>query len=346
MTQPVVNASASDELLAVEGLRLGYGRADVVHGIGLSSGAVTIVSLIGSNGAGKTTILRSLSGLMKPRAGRVLLATGPRRHRRRGGPSHRPARHCPGAGGPPSLRQHDGGGEPAARRLPRSGPGSGATAGSGRGAVPAAGGALRQQAGYLSGGRAADAGDGARLDGRAGLAPPRRALDGSRAAHRRRDFLAHRLPPGEGRTILLVEQNASAALAIADYAYVLEDRAHSPSGPSSRDRPQYPELTAAYLGCESVGPERWRIGPMTHLRFSIPSQRLGNDQRTAPRWLSTIVGILPSRLRTNVCDTASANQNSGCEEEPGCERCRGECCSRQRCWEAASPACRPRTARR
>ena len=66
------------ELLSVEGLRLGYGRADVVHGIGLAVRRGSIVSLIGSNGAGKTTILRSLSGLMKPRAGRVLFGDGSR----------------------------------------------------------------------------------------------------------------------------------------------------------------------------------------------------------------------------------------------------------------------------
>ena len=51
----------------------------------------------------------------------------------------------------------------------------------------------------------------------------------------------------EGRTILLVEQNAQAALDIADYAYVLESGHIKLSGPA-RDVANNPEVIAAYLG--------------------------------------------------------------------------------------------------
>ncbi len=51
----------------------------------------------------------------------------------------------------------------------------------------------------------------------------------------------------EGRTILLVEQNASAALAIADYAYVLETGRIRLQGRAA-EIARNPEVTAAYLG--------------------------------------------------------------------------------------------------
>ncbi len=58
-------------LLDARGLEIGYGASLVVKGVDLSIGAGRIVCLIGANGAGKTTILRGLSGLLKIRAGSV-----------------------------------------------------------------------------------------------------------------------------------------------------------------------------------------------------------------------------------------------------------------------------------
>jgi branched-chain amino acid transport system ATP-binding protein len=59
-------------LMTVRGLTLAYGRTEVVHGIDLDIPAGSVVSLIGANGAGKTTTLRGLSGLLRPRAGSIL----------------------------------------------------------------------------------------------------------------------------------------------------------------------------------------------------------------------------------------------------------------------------------
>ena len=59
------------DLLSVQGLRLGYSRSDVIHGISFRVPKGAIVSLIGANGAGKSTTLRGLSGLLKPRAGSI-----------------------------------------------------------------------------------------------------------------------------------------------------------------------------------------------------------------------------------------------------------------------------------
>jgi branched-chain amino acid transport system ATP-binding protein len=61
-------------LLSVEGLRVGYGKVEVLHGIDLTVGPGEIVALLGSNGAGKTTTLRALSGLEPVRGGKVSLA--------------------------------------------------------------------------------------------------------------------------------------------------------------------------------------------------------------------------------------------------------------------------------
>jgi len=58
-------------ILQVEELFAGYGLSMVLHGISLEVAEGEIVSLLGRNGAGKTTALRSLMGLTPPRSGHV-----------------------------------------------------------------------------------------------------------------------------------------------------------------------------------------------------------------------------------------------------------------------------------
>ena len=60
-------------LLEVDGLSAGYGSGPVLNGISLSVGAGEVVALLGANGAGKTSCLRVLSGLLRPSGGQVLL---------------------------------------------------------------------------------------------------------------------------------------------------------------------------------------------------------------------------------------------------------------------------------
>ncbi len=64
---------AGDVVLAVEDLRAGYGRGDVLHGVSLEVRAGQIATLIGANGAGKSTLLRTISGLLRPRTGQIRL---------------------------------------------------------------------------------------------------------------------------------------------------------------------------------------------------------------------------------------------------------------------------------
>jgi branched-chain amino acid transport system ATP-binding protein len=59
--------------LEIRDLQVSYGNVEVLHGISLEVGEGEIVALLGSNGAGKTTTLRAISGLVRPRAGQIVL---------------------------------------------------------------------------------------------------------------------------------------------------------------------------------------------------------------------------------------------------------------------------------
>jgi branched-chain amino acid transport system ATP-binding protein len=69
-------AAHSDDnavLLTVRGLNAWYGESHVLHGVDFHVSAGEIVTLIGRNGAGKSTILKSLMGILPKRQGSVLL---------------------------------------------------------------------------------------------------------------------------------------------------------------------------------------------------------------------------------------------------------------------------------
>jgi len=59
-------------MLEIKNLTASYGAINALHGISLSVKAGSIVTLIGSNGAGKSTTLRAISGLIKPQSGEIL----------------------------------------------------------------------------------------------------------------------------------------------------------------------------------------------------------------------------------------------------------------------------------
>jgi branched-chain amino acid transport system ATP-binding protein len=63
-------------MLEIKNLVVSYGAITALHGVSLSVPAGKIVTLIGANGAGKSTTLRAVSGLLKPRGGDIIYDGG------------------------------------------------------------------------------------------------------------------------------------------------------------------------------------------------------------------------------------------------------------------------------
>ena len=64
-------------MLELENVHVRYGPIEALHGVSLRVAAGTIVTLIGGNGAGKSTTLRTISGLLTPTAGRIIFEGRP-----------------------------------------------------------------------------------------------------------------------------------------------------------------------------------------------------------------------------------------------------------------------------
>src|ERR1700739_443394 len=66
--------SMPEPLLAVSGLRAGYGVMEILRGVNLIIEHGEIVAVLGANGAGKSTLNRGLSGVLRSRGGSVRFA--------------------------------------------------------------------------------------------------------------------------------------------------------------------------------------------------------------------------------------------------------------------------------
>ncbi len=233
-------------LLDARGLEIGYGASLVVKGVDLAIRAGQIVCLIGANGAGKTTILRGLSGLLKIRAGTVAFAGENLTNRAAHVVARRRIALVPEGRqifGRMSVAENLSAGayltrERAEIELRRE---------SVLARFPRLKERLAQTAGLLSGGEQQML-----AIGRALMADPKLLLldepsMGLAPLFVEEIFSIIKALKDEGRTILLVEQNAHAALELADYAYVLETGRIALQG-SGAEMLAHDDISKAYLG--------------------------------------------------------------------------------------------------
>jgi len=67
----------AEPLIAVEDVHTYYGKSHILHGVSLIVGKGEVVGLLGRNGVGKSTTLKTIMGLVQPSQGRVLLESQP-----------------------------------------------------------------------------------------------------------------------------------------------------------------------------------------------------------------------------------------------------------------------------
>jgi branched-chain amino acid transport system ATP-binding protein len=78
----------TDSLVAVEDIHTYYGKSHILHGVSLNVGRGEVVGLLGRNGVGKSTTLKTIMGLVHPHQGKILLGGTPIS----GQPAHKLAR--------------------------------------------------------------------------------------------------------------------------------------------------------------------------------------------------------------------------------------------------------------
>ena len=61
----------SDALLEVDGLHVAYGRVSAVRDVSFAAPEGSLITLVGANGAGKTSVLNAVAGLLRPKSGTV-----------------------------------------------------------------------------------------------------------------------------------------------------------------------------------------------------------------------------------------------------------------------------------
>jgi branched-chain amino acid transport system ATP-binding protein len=233
-------------LLRVEGLTIAYGRTVAVRGIDLVVPEGQCVCLIGANGAGKTSVMRALSGLLRPRAGRILFDGIDVAGR----PPHRVAAL--------GMRQVPEGRQVFGELTVQDNLSLGAYLIHDRAEIlrrqdqvlarfPRLRERLGQLAGSMSGGEQQMLAFGRALMGAPRLLLMDEPSMGLAPLLVEEVFAAIAALKREGVTILLVEQNASAALDVADYAYVIETGQIVLQGDAASVAAD-PAVITAYLG--------------------------------------------------------------------------------------------------
>ena len=73
MPEPQTPAPQNDKLLIAEGLEVSYGTTQVLWGVSFNVARGKVTCIIGANGAGKTTSLNTIAGVLRAKKGRLLL---------------------------------------------------------------------------------------------------------------------------------------------------------------------------------------------------------------------------------------------------------------------------------
>ncbi|HLL03883.1 MAG TPA: ABC transporter ATP-binding protein [Myxococcaceae bacterium] len=233
-------------MLTVEGIKVHYGAIQALRGVSLSVGKGEVVALIGANGAGKTSTLRAVSGMLKPSAGRISLdakdITGMRAHQL----VPRGMAHAPeGRGIFPNLTVQEN--LDLGAYLRRDTDAIATDQEKSFGLFPVLKERRKQLAGTLSGGEQQMLAIARALLSRPQLLLLDEPSLGLAPQVTEKIFHTLREVNATGMSILLVEQNAHLALSMAHYGYVLETGEVVMAG-KGRALLESPEIRKAYLG--------------------------------------------------------------------------------------------------
>jgi branched-chain amino acid transport system ATP-binding protein len=209
-------------ILEVEALDLFYGDAQALDQVSLAVPERGIVAIVGANGAGKSSLIRSIAGIERPRAGAIRF----KRQDIAGWPSHRVCdlgigQVAEGRQIFPSLTVAEN--LAVGAMLPRARAGSAATLERVFALFPRLAERRTQSAGTLSGGEQQMLAIGRCLMGAPELVMFDEPSLGLAPTVVQEMFRVIRRLNEQGMTILLVEQNVAASLHLANTAYVLEN---------------------------------------------------------------------------------------------------------------------------
>ncbi|ACB27776.1 branched-chain amino acid transport system ATP-binding protein [Methylobacterium sp. PvP062] len=233
-------------MLEIRDLVCGYGHVTALKGLTIDVREGQLVALVGANGAGKSTTLRAISGLVPPRsgairfAGRDIAGAEPRRILAAG------IAHCPeGRRVFPQMTVAENLAMGAYLRRDRAAVAADLTRIYGE--FPRLAERRDQAAGTLSGGEQQMLAIGRALMGRPKLVLFDEPSLGLAPNIVERMFAVIGAIRDAGTTVLLVEQNAFAALELCDYAYLLETGRIVLEG-RGQDLIADPHVRDAYLG--------------------------------------------------------------------------------------------------
>jgi len=225
----------ADVMLELDGVAVGYGGVPVLEGVHAAVRAGEVVAVLGANGVGKTTLLNSIAGVIKPIAGSVRLGGASL-----AGPLHRRARR-----GIALVTEE----RAVIRKLTvaenlRLGtrqPGEALTL------FPELHNVLRRKAGLLSGGEQQMLVLGRVLANDVRLLLVDEMSFGLAPLVVRRLLTAIRAAADRGAAVLLVEQHPALALSIADRGYVLSGGGVRLTGAADELLGRLEEIEQAYL---------------------------------------------------------------------------------------------------